>query len=230
VIDGLLIFFCSRKNIFFFFGRLWFNFSMRGDFIKALENHQNAFDLRLNDEQIARLAGYYEIVRAHNDLLHLVAPAPVEEFAVRHVLESLTLMDFLQKNARLADVGAGAGLPSVPCLLAREDLRAFLIESKIKKAKFLEEALNALNLSKRAKILNRQFEEIEKPNANFVTCRALDKFIQKLPKILKWSRGSSLLFFGGNSLRDELRKHNVRFGEKLMPLSEQRFLFYTDKI
>lgn len=203
---------------------------MRGEFIKALENCQDAFGLRLNERQIALLADYYELIRAHNDLLHLVAPAPAEEFAARHILESLTLLEFLPKNARLADVGTGAGLPSVPCLLAREDLRGFLIESKIKKAKFLEEVLTKFNLAARAKILNRQFEEIEKPLAAFVTCRALDKFTQKLPKLLKWSRGSSLLFFGGNSLRDELKKHNVRFREKLMPMSEQRFLFYTGKI
>ncbi|HEX8368999.1 MAG TPA: RsmG family class I SAM-dependent methyltransferase [Pyrinomonadaceae bacterium] len=203
---------------------------MRDRFIKALEKHQNSFDLELNEKQTGRLADYYELVETHNELLHLVAPATAEEFAVRHILESLTLLEFLPPRAKLADVGTGAGLPSLPCLLAREDLYGFLIESKIKKAKFLDEALAKFNLARRARILNRQFEEIEKPSAAFVTCRALDKFVQKLPRILKWSRGSSLRLFGGNSLRDELKKHNVKFREKLMPLSEQRFLFYTDKI
>lgn len=203
---------------------------MREQFIKAFEMHRSAFDLQLGEGQIRRLAEYFELVQSHNDLLHLVAPAPPEEFVVRHVLESLTLLEFLPENAALADVGTGAGLPSVPCLLARADLRGFLIEAKIKKANFLEKVLKEFNLAARVRILNRQFEEIEKPDAAFVTCRALDKFIQKLPKLLKWSRGSSLLFFGGNALRDELKKHGVRFQEKLMPLSEQRFLFYTDKI
>jgi 16S rRNA (guanine527-N7)-methyltransferase len=203
---------------------------MRVEFTKAFEKHQNSFDLHLNAEQIRLLADYYELVRAHNDLLHLVAPAPAEEFAVRHVLESLTLLEFLPKNASLADVGTGAGLPSVPCLLARADLRGFLIESKIKKAGFLQKALTELNLSRRARIVNRQFEEIEKPSAAFVTCRALDKFVQKLPRLLKWSKGSSMLLFGGSAMRDELEKQNVKFGEKLMPLSERRFLFYTAKI
>lgn len=203
---------------------------MRRDFIEALEKHQNAFDLPLSERQIARLADYYELVQAHNDLLHLVAPGTAEDFAVRHILESLTLLEFLPEKAKLADIGTGAGLPSVPCLLVREDLQGFLIESKIKKAKFLEAALSTFNLARRALILNRQFEELEKPTAAFVTCRALDKFTQKLPKILKWSRGSSVLLFGGNSLREALEKHDIRFRQKLMPLSEQRFLFYTRKI
>ena len=148
---------------------------------------------------------------------------------MRHVLESLTLLEFLPKNAKFADVGAGAGLPSIPCLIAREDLRSVLIESKLKKAKFLEEILTECKLKNRARILNRQFEELPKPDVSYVSCRALDKFTQKLPKLLKWRGNSTLLFFGGNALRDALEKNGVKFAEKLMPLSEQRFLFVSIK-
>lgn len=205
---------------------------MRNDFIRTIENCQGDFNLQLSETVISRLAAYYEIVQKHNYLLHLVAPATAgaEDFATRHVLESLTLLEHLSENAKFADVGTGAGLPSIPCLIARDDLRGFLIESKLKKANFLREALNDLNLASRAEILNRQFEEIKKPDVQFVTCRALDKFTQKLPKLLKWSKGSALLFFGGDSLREELKKHNVLSSEKLMPFSERRFLFYTNKI
>ena len=202
---------------------------MRNEFIEAIEKRQAAFGLNLSNETIRSLAGYYEIIQKHNSILHLVAPAPAEEFATRHVLESLTALEFLPRDASFADVGAGAGLPSIPCLMAREDLRGFLIESKLKKAKFLEEVLSNCHLEKRAEILNRQFEELPKPDVSYVLCRALDKFTRKLPRLLKWSGKSSLLFFGGNSLRDELKKHGVKFEEKLMPLSEQRFLFIARK-
>jgi 16S rRNA (guanine527-N7)-methyltransferase len=198
---------------------------MREEFIRSIVKNQEAFDLNLSKDKIARLADYYELVQTHNPLLHLVAPISAEEFAVRHVLESLTLLEFLPENTRFADVGTGAGLPSLPCLIAREDLRGILIESKLKKAKFLEEVLEKLNLTIRASIINRQFEEIEKPAVSHIICRALDKFTQKLPRLLKWSKGNGLLFFGGNALRDELKKNGVNFREKLMPMSEQRFLF-----
>jgi hypothetical protein len=42
---------------------------------------------------------------------------------------------------------------------------------------------------------------------------------------LKWSKHAQLLFFGGPSLREELQKNRVKFKEKLMPFSEQRYLF-----
>ncbi len=194
-------------------------------FIRALESNQKEFGVSLSTEKVFNLAKYYEFVCQHNKILHLVAPSPPEVFAVRHVLESLFAEKFLPKNARFADIGAGAGLPSLPCLITRKDLRGVLIESKLKKAKFLREVLAECQLNDRAKILDRQFEELEKPDVDFITCRALDKFIEKLPRILKWSKGCNLLFFGGNNLGEHLEKRGVKFERKLIPQSEQRFLF-----
>ncbi len=199
---------------------------MRRPFIKALENNQEFFDVSLSAEKLNVFANYYELVQKHNEILHLVAPSSPEVFAVRHVLESLFLQNFLPEDAKFADIGTGAGLPSIPCLILREDLRGVLIESKLKKIDFLEEVLQSCELEKRAEVFNRQFEELAKPDdVNFITCRALDKFSQKLPKILKWSKKSQLLLFGGNNLGEELTKHGVEFKQKLIPQSEQRFLF-----
>lgn len=200
---------------------------LQRQFIGAFEANQEIFGVSLSTGKIFNLVRYYELVERHNALLHLVAPAPPETFAVRHVLESLALLEFLPKNATFADVGTGAGLPAIPCLIARPDLRGVLIESKLKKAKFLEEVLAECKLKNRAEIFNRQFEELPKPDVSYVCCRALNKFTLKLPKLLKWSAGCTLLFYGGNALRDELKKHGVKFREKLMPLSEQRFLFVS---
>jgi 16S rRNA (guanine527-N7)-methyltransferase len=199
---------------------------VREEFIQAIKTHQTAFELDLPEPAIERLADYYELVIEQNPLLHLVGPCSPEEFAVRHILESLALLAYLPQGAKFADVGAGAGLPSIPCLLVREDLRAVLIESKQKKVSFLRLVVAQSKLSERAKILDRQFGEVEMPDVSGVTCRALDKFAQKLPQLIRWSGNSSLFLFGGQSLRDALIKNRIMFEERLLPMSEQRFLFY----
>ncbi len=198
-------------------------------FVSAVNENQGEFALPLPDETVDRLAAYYNLVIRHNDLLHLVAPCSPEEFAVRHVLESLTLLEHLPRNAAFADIGTGAGLPSIPCLLVREDLRVLLIESKEKKARFLQHAVNELGLASRAQIINKQFEETEPGDAQLITCRALDRFTQKLPKLLKWSKGKKLLLFGGPALDDALTNRKVIFKRNLLPLSKQRFLFQIEK-
>ncbi len=202
---------------------------MPNEFIEAIKNHQPTFGLKLSDEKISALNEYYTLIQAHNQILHLVAPCSAEEFAIRHILESLTLLEYLPKQAKFADVGTGAGLPSVPCLIVRSDLKAYLIESKLKKTKFLAEVLKKCNLTKQARIISQQFEEIERPDISHVTCRALDKFTHKLPRLLKWSKNSTLLFFAGHSLTPELIKNNIEFQAKLLPMSEQRFLFISKK-
>ena len=199
------------------------------ELIEAIKKHQSTFGLSLTDEKISVLADYYELIQSNNELLHLVAPCSAEEFATRHILESLTMLEFLPLKNRFADIGTGAGLPSIPCLIVRDDLRGMLIESKAKKTDFLQNVVDKCKLEKRVKILNKQFEEARNFDISYVSCRALDKFVDKLPRILKWSDNCGLLFFGGNNLREALKKNRVKFKEKLMPLSEQRFLFIVPK-
>ena len=117
---------------------------MRAQFVAALMANEGSFGIELSKPALERLADYYDLIQEHNALLHLVAPCSAEEFAVRHILESLTLLEPLPQKAKFADVGAGAGLPSIPCLLVRDDLSEILIESKEKKAKFLENAVEQL--------------------------------------------------------------------------------------
>lgn len=198
---------------------------MREEFISSIRDHDAAFGIELSVEQIDRLADYHDLVREHNPLLHLVAPCSPEEFVVRHILESLTLLARLPAGARFVDVGSGAGLPAMPCLLTRDDLHARLVESKEKKARFLTEVIHSFALSDRVKVINRQFAEANAGDAQFVTCRALDKFSERLPALVRWAGRREMLLFGGKNIRDALQKLKLSFVQQLMPLSEQRFLF-----
>jgi 16S rRNA (guanine527-N7)-methyltransferase len=198
---------------------------MRREFIDAIRANEKEFGVELADGTVERLADYYELVQQHNPLLHLVAPCSPEEFATRHILESLTVLRHLPNGAHFVDVGTGAGLPSIPCLIARTDLRATLIESKEKKVKFLREAVDACKIADRAEIVNSQFSETSPGGARYVTCRALDKFVEKLPQLLKWAGSRELLLYGGPGLRSALEKSRREFREELMPFSEKRFLF-----
>src|SRR4026209_102143 len=115
-------------------------------FEQSLISNMGSFNLDLPAETITRLGEYYSLLTRWNDRLHLVAPCSPEEFAVRHVLESLLLLKHLPAKATVADIGSGGGLPIIPCLIARPDLDVTLIESSQKKVVFLREALNRLGL------------------------------------------------------------------------------------
>lgn len=185
-------------------------------FRNALLANWRTFDFPLSSDTVTRLGIYYSLLTRWNDRLHLVAPCSPEEFATRHVLESLMLLEHLPHGAKIADIGSGGGLPIIPCLVARPDLEATLIESSQKKAVFLREALK--EVGRKAAIIARRFEDIETPDVQFVTSRALDQFIRKIPVLLDWAPdGATFLLFGGEKLLDA-----ERF---LIPGSEKRYLY-----
>lgn len=198
----------------------------RDEFDKALAENSAAFGVALDEELRARLCNYFDAVARWNARLHLVAPCAPAEFATRHVLESLFALSHIQASASFVDVGSGSGLPAIPCLVARGDLSATLVESSQKKAVFLRETLRELGLSERARVAAERFEKVTPPRAAALTCRALERFTEVLPALVEWASAVPLLLlFGGESLRESLSKLNVSFESKLVPTSERRFLF-----
>lgn len=203
------------------------------EFTETLETHAPRYGMQPAAPESARLRDYYEHLLKWNARLHLVAPCAPAEFATRHVLESLMAGADLPEGARVCDVGSGGGLPIIPCLILRADIRrATLIEASTKKAVFLREALRHLELQDRAQALAERFEQAHAPEAEVLTCRALERFTEMYPRLVGWSAGvGRLLFFGGIALGELIeRDENIRaFTAVKMPDSEQRFLFVCER-
>ena len=194
-------------------------------FREALHHDCTDFGVQLIDSDIEQLSDYYALLLKWNPRLHLVAPCTPEEFATRHILESLVLIQHLPSNARVADIGSGAGLPLIPCLLVRHDLRVTLIESSQKKLTFLREALRHANSATPGRLIGARFENIPAPEADFITCRALDRFPAMLPKLIDWAPvNSTLLIFAGTALRRQLETLLGVTKVDQIPKSARRFL------
>ena len=199
--------------------------SSLSSFSQALTKHAGEFLVRLGDEDIERLSNYYGLLLKWNSRLHLVAPCSPARFATRHILESLMLLRHLPRNAGIADVGSGAGLPIIPCLLLRDDLRATLIESSQRKAVFLREALRELPNPASADVIVGRFEDTIFPQADFVTCRAIDRFQQVLPQLIEWApRASTLLLFAAEAMKARIEGILSPVQAEHIPGSAQRFL------
>ena len=199
-------------------------------FRDTLDREWATYGVILKTDALDRLCHYYDLLNQWNARVHLVAPCSPSEFATRHVLESLLLLKYLPEGVSLADVGAGGGLPSVPCLIVRPDLRAFLIESSQKKVVFLREALKQAGASSNASVINERFENIVAPPVDFVTCRALDRFEEMLAHLIEWTPAkATLLLFGGEALEKQLKKLGLTTESELMPHSDGRYLFVVNK-
>jgi 16S rRNA (guanine527-N7)-methyltransferase len=66
---------------------------------------------------------------------------------VQHVGDALTLLTLLPPGQlRIADVGAGGGVPGIPLAIVRPETHVVLVESTQKKAAFLWQTIAALEL------------------------------------------------------------------------------------
>ena len=201
-----------------------------GQFRETLESEATSYGVTLPATALEVLSQYYELISAWNSRVHLVAPCSPQEFATRHILESLLLLKYLPNDASVVEVGAGAGLPIFPCLIVRPDIRAVLIEGSQKKAVFLREALSKTATSKQATVLAERFENVAPLAVGFVTCRALERFEEMLPRLLEWAPAkATLLLFGGKRLGRRIENLGFASTAELMPRSKGRFLFLVNK-
>ncbi len=199
------------------------------EFREVLVSEAGVYEARISIDAIQRLSEYYLLLTKWNPRLHLVAPCSPREFATRHVLESLMLLPHLPQAATVADVGSGAGLPIIPCLIARPDIRAMLIESSKKKAVFLREVLNRTE-TRSATVIAKRFEETATPDVDVITCRALEQFAAKLPNLIEWSpHAITMLLFGGEELRQRIAQQGLIYSVVHVPNSTSRLLFVINR-
>jgi 16S rRNA (guanine527-N7)-methyltransferase len=192
---------------------------------ETLRTESPTYEIKLSEDSIRRLSAYFELLSDWNPRLHLVGPTSPAKFATRHILESLLMTKHLPENAKVADVGSGGGLPIIPCLIVRPDVTSILIESNSKKAVFLHEALVQTHTVSQAEVKAARFENIDPPEANFVSSRALERLVPLFPKLVNWVPKSTLLFFGGQDLAQQIARTDLLCKTVPIPNTERSFLF-----
>ncbi len=91
------------------------------------------------------LAVFLELLAQWGKACDLTAGLSPEVLIRDHVLESLTGAPWLLPGV-LLDLGSGGGFPAIPLLLARRDVRGFLVEPRARRWAFLKEAVRELGL------------------------------------------------------------------------------------
>ncbi|MBR2643492.1 MAG: 16S rRNA (guanine(527)-N(7))-methyltransferase RsmG [Lentisphaeria bacterium] len=128
--------------------------------------------------QCARLR---EILEEANKITNLTRILGEQDFAIKHAADSLSIGKFFpelaEKTLRIADIGCGAGFPSLILALAYPQLTITSIDSTGKKIAFVADAAKKLGLTNltaihgRANELNRKQEFMRK--FDIITARAV---------------------------------------------------------
>jgi 16S rRNA (guanine527-N7)-methyltransferase len=116
---------------------------------ETLSGGAAAMGIELEKNQLDQYDKFYHMVIEANKSFNLTAIIDEKEFAVKHLIDSLTCLKAvsIKKGAEILDVGAGAGFPGIPLVICRPDLNLTMIESTEKRVNFLKMAISGLDLN-----------------------------------------------------------------------------------
>ncbi len=148
-----------------------------------LEPEARRLGIQLSPRALDQFARLLELLTAANAELNLTSIRDEEGIVRRHFLESIALgrqldeRSLLFHQARLLDLGSGAGFPGLPIKIVWPDIELTLLEATKKKARFLERAIEELR-SDGARVLDERSELLAhrpdlREHFNCVVARAL---------------------------------------------------------
>ncbi len=141
-----------------------------------LEN-MNSLRIEISNDKIELLDKFAEKLIETNKVMNLTAILDEDGIAVKHFADSLSVLKVnIKENAKVMDLGCGAGFPGIPLLIARNDIDLTFVDSTAKKLGFVKDTVEFLNLN--ADVVHARAEEIghnpeHRENYDLVVSRAV---------------------------------------------------------
>lgn len=160
---------------------------------------------RLFGGRLARAEAFTAIL-ADTGVSHgLIGPREVPILWERHVLNCAVIEDAFEADARVVDVGSGAGLPGIAVAIARPDLDIHLVEPMLRRTEWLTTTVADLGLDNVTVHRGRAEEFHDVLLARYVTARA----VARLDKLARWclplvTPGGSMIAMKGRAAAEEL--------------------------
>ena len=136
---------------------------------------QNGFSGLLDNNKIDKLFDFSCSLVETNKVHNLTAITDEDGIILKHLLDSASICEFIPPNSSLIDVGCGAGFPSVPVAILREDVRIVSIDSTEKKIRFIDEVCKKLNIPNIYPVFGRAEDYVKQARESFdvATSRAV---------------------------------------------------------
>lgn len=132
--------------------------------------------LELTLEKGEKLAALSDFMLEYNKSVNLTRITDFSEVVEKHFVDSVLPFSLLEipEKSSFIDVGTGAGFPSLPLLIWRDDLKGTLCDSLQKRCVYLEKVCEKLGI--RAEIVHARAEELgreRREKYDFSTARAV---------------------------------------------------------
>jgi 16S rRNA (guanine527-N7)-methyltransferase len=145
--------------------------------LERLLDHASRSGISIDEAVRVRLVSFYDLLQRWNRTINLTSLRNPDEAFDRLLLEPLVAAKYLAERPYLMDIGSGGGSPAIPLALALRPLSLVMVESNLRKAAFLREAIRHLEIPA-ATVVTSRFEDLpaegrNPPLTTLITVRAV---------------------------------------------------------
>ncbi len=206
-----------------------------------------AFSVKLDEDIIKKLNLYGNLLLEWNEKINLTAIKEPKEVLYKHFYDCILFFKNVNvpKNARVIDVGTGAGFPGMVLKIVRPDLEVVLLDSLNKRILFLNDVIEKLNLKNITAVHSRAEEGARNKNYREKFDIACARAVASMPVLLEYCTpfvkvGGEFVAMKGPSAREEtalcnnaiseLKVSSPQFIEETLTGNEQRVFVIFKKI
>ena len=186
--------------------RIYMDFN---SFKEEMEINLNVLGLKLNDKQIKNFYNFMNLLIEKNKVMNLTGITEPKEVILKHFIDSLTILKYIDKSSSVIDVGTGAGFPGIPLKIAENSIKMTLLDSLNKRINFLNEVMEITNLEEIKTIHGRAEDYGKNINYREKYDIAVSRAVAPLNVLLEYMMpfvkvGGKCICMKGNNCEDEI--------------------------
>lgn len=181
--------------------------------IEKIADRCAGFGVKIDGDNTERLNLYGNLLLEWNEKMNLTAITAPEDVLYKHFYDCILFLKAVTpaKNARIIDVGTGAGFPGTVLKIVRPDINVTLLDSLNKRLVFLNEVIAELGLSGISTVHMRA-EDAGKAAAHRekydIACA---RAVAALPVLMEYclpfvKKGGCFVAMKGSSAEDEMNR------------------------
>jgi 16S rRNA (guanine527-N7)-methyltransferase len=188
-------------------------------------------NINIENIDIEKFYIYMREILEWNEKVNVTAIKDEKEFIVKHFIDSLTILEYIEDNKKVLDIGTGAGFPGIPIKIAKPSNKVVLVDSVNKKLNVIRDIIPKISLEN-IECIHGRAEDLAhdkkyRESFDIVTSRAvanLNTLVEYMLPFLKI--GGKIICMKGPNYEEELeqsRKAISILGGKIEKI-ENRFV------
>lgn len=134
--------------------------NINGNFKEILKEEANKIDVNLDDDTLELFEKYKNILLEWNDKINLTAITDEYEIIMKHFVDCLEIVKYINITDKVIDVGTGAGFPGIViAIYFKSKINVTLVDSLNKRLLFLSNVVDELKLNN-INIIHARAEEL----------------------------------------------------------------------